>query len=120
MPQLGGIRTVMYKKGWIARSAICMDSQLTLVDARSPPSPEENVILTFDRDDMKNTTLRVHGADLPCYFVDTLNNITTICTGECLLATVTRRRFRSDQIGFPSMKPMSLGSWLKTPILSRW
>lgn len=95
-----------------------MDSQLTLVDARGPTPSEDNIILTFDKDDMTKTTLRSCGSCFPSYSVDTRNNITTVCAGDSVLATVTRRALRRDQIAFPGLKPMNLGSWLKAPILS--
>jgi hypothetical protein len=95
-----------------------MDSQLTLVDARGPTPSEDIIVLTFDRDDMTKTTLRSCGTYFPNYSVDTRNNVTTVCAGDCVLATVKRRTFRRDQITFPSLKPMNLGSWLKAPILS--
>lgn len=94
-----------------------MNSQLTLVNVPNP-SPAENITLIFDRDDMMNTTLRIRSTYLPSYFVVTLDNTTTISTGDCLLATVTRRKFRPDQITFPGLPPMKVGSWLKAPSLS--
>jgi len=94
-----------------------MDSQLTLVEFPIP-TPEESIVFVFSRDDMTNTTLRIHGTSLPSYFVDTRDNVTTVCAGDCVLATVTRRMFRRDQITFPGLRPMNLGSWLKGPMLS--
>ncbi|KAF8557647.1 hypothetical protein OG21DRAFT_1520355 [Imleria badia] len=94
-----------------------MDSQLTLVHVPGPTPSKENIVLIFDRDDMMNTTLRIRGTYLPSYFVDTLDNTTTIRTGDYLLATFTRRKFRPDQITFPGHPPMKLGSWLKSPTL---
>ncbi|KAH0828010.1 hypothetical protein J3R83DRAFT_3658 [Lanmaoa asiatica] len=95
-----------------------MDSQLTLIDTRSLTPPGDDITLIFDRDDMRNTTLRIRNDYLPSYLVDTHDNITTVYAGDALLATVTRRRFRRDQITFPGLRPMDLGGWLKAPILS--
>lgn len=91
-----------------------MDSQLTLVDSSTPA---ENIVLIFDRDDMLNTALRMHGKNIPSYTVNTLGNTTSIYAGDCLLATITRRMFRRDKIAFPGSKPVGLGSWLQAPVL---
>ncbi|KAG6375509.1 hypothetical protein JVT61DRAFT_3068 [Boletus reticuloceps] len=97
-----------------------MDSQLTLVDSLDPTPPEEDIILVFDDDDdVMNTTLRIRGADLPSYYVDTSKNTTTVWAGDRLLATITRRTFRPDQITLPGLSPMNLGRWLKAPKLWR-
>ncbi|KAF8134501.1 hypothetical protein EV363DRAFT_1430055 [Boletus edulis] len=95
-----------------------MDSQLTLVDSLDPTPPEEDIILVFDDDgDVMNTTLRIRGADLPSYYVDTSKNTTTVWARDRLLATITRRTFRPDQITLPGLSPMNLGRWLKAPKL---
>lgn len=94
------------------------NSQLTLVDIGSPAPQDENIILIFDRDDMSRTTLRIRGNHLPSYSVNTHDYTTTVYARDVLLATVTRRKFRRDQITFPGSMPMYLGSWLKAPILS--
>ena len=93
------------------------NSQLTLVDT-CPALPGENILLIFDRDDMKNTTLHIRGNHLPSYSVNTHDSTTSVYAGDVLLATITRRTFRPDQIKFPGSRPMNLGSWLRAPILS--
>jgi len=87
------------------------------MDSLDPPPPEDT-ILVFD-DDVTNTTLRIRGADLPSYYVDTFKNTTALWAGDCLLATITRRTFRPDQITVPGFSPMNLGRWLKAPKLWR-
>lgn len=95
-----------------------MDSQVTLVDSYGLTSSWENIVLIFDRDNMLSTALHVPGNSQPSYIVKTRQTTTTIYAEGYLLATITRRLFRRDQIRFPGLKPIPLGRWLKTPILS--
>ncbi|KIJ63408.1 hypothetical protein HYDPIDRAFT_113414 [Hydnomerulius pinastri MD-312] len=96
-----------------------MDSQVTLVDPAVTDAAGGNIVLEFDRDDMKNATICIRGEHRPSYFVNTPDNrITTIHAGDFLLATVERKTLRPDLITFRDSPPMNLSDWLKSPVLS--
>jgi len=97
-----------------------MDSQLTLVDSCGPISPGENMVLTFNRDNMLDTALYTPGVNLPSYTVETIHNTTMVYAEDRLLATIRRRMFRRDQVIFPGSRSVNLNSWLKAPRLSNF
>ncbi|EGN96461.1 hypothetical protein SERLA73DRAFT_162245 [Serpula lacrymans var. lacrymans S7.3] len=99
-----------------------MDSQVTLVDPAILALA--SIILDFDRDDMKRTTIRIRGATStqPYYYVETTksDSRTVVRTGDHVIATVERRDIFPDQITFKGSQSMNLSKWLKSPKMAKF
>ncbi|TCD64189.1 hypothetical protein EIP91_004465 [Steccherinum ochraceum] len=106
----------------------CMDTQLTLVDFDAPlPERSARTVLSFTRDSLLNSTLRISGTDSTVYVIKT--NATSSRTivsrmipgsseGVAEVVKIERNDILPSKITFEGALPMKTSTWLKKQTFS--